>query len=103
MPAEPLVARREVEITNPLGLHLRPADRFVRLANSFGDTEIRVRYAGREFNGKSILELTMLAAECGATLELIAQGPQAEAAVAALAELISTGFDEEGHVEALVS
>jgi phosphocarrier protein len=95
MPAEPLVARREVEITNPLGLHLRPADKFVRLASSFGETEVRVRHAGREFNGKSILELTMLAAECGATLELEARGPQAEAAVTALAELVTSRFYED--------
>ena len=78
MTQEPRVARRQVEITNPLGLHLRPADKFVKLASSFGETEVRVRYQGQEFNGKSILELTMLAAECGTVLELEARGDHAE-------------------------
>ena len=57
--------RRQVIIVNELGLHLRPADKFVRLANRFADTEIRVHFKGHDYNGKSLLELTMLAAECG--------------------------------------
>jgi phosphocarrier protein len=94
MTHEPEVARRQVEITNPLGLHLRPADKFVKLASSFPGTEVKVHYQGQEFNGKSILELTMIAAECGTLLELEARGPQAEAAVAALAELVLARFHE---------
>jgi phosphocarrier protein HPr len=94
MTHEPTVARRQVEITNPLGLHLRPADKFVQLANTFPETEVRVRYRDREFNGKSILELTMLAAECGTKLELEARGPRAQAAVEALAELVLARFHE---------
>ena len=88
------VARRQVEITNELGLHLRPADKFVRLAHRF-QAEIRVHYRGHEFNGKSILDLTSLAAECGTHLELEARGPDAEAAVAALADLVSARFHED--------
>jgi phosphocarrier protein len=89
-----LVATRQVEITNALGLHLRPADKFARLANSFAGTEIRVRHKGQEFNGKSILELAMLAAECGTQLELEARGPDAEAALDALVELVTSQFQE---------
>jgi len=87
------VARRQVEITNALGLHLRPADKFVKLAHQF-QAEIRVYYRGHEFNGKSILDLTSLAAECGSRLELEARGPDAEDAIAALAELVSAQFHE---------
>lgn len=94
MSMNPMEARRFVEITNPLGLHLRPADKFVRLANSFQSTEIRVRHKGRDFNGKSILDLTMIAAECGSLLELLATGPEADDAVAALAELVQSQFNE---------
>ncbi len=86
--------RRQVEITNPLGLHLRPADKFAQLASSFAETEIRVRHQGRVFNGKSILELAMLGAECGTQLELEALGPNAEAALSALADLVSSQFHE---------
>ena len=82
------VARRQVEITNSLGLHLRPADKFVKLALRY-QAEIRVHYNGNQFNGKSILDLTTLAAECGTRLELEARGPDAEAAIEALADLVS--------------
>lgn len=87
------VARRQVEITNALGLHFRPADKFVQLANRF-HSEIRVSAEGRAINGKSILDLVTLAAECGTQLDLEAHGPDAEAAVAALAELVVAQFYE---------
>ena len=85
--------RRQVEIVNPLGLHLRPADKFVRLASSFTDTDVQVHYKGQAYNGKSLLELTMLAAELGSLLEIEARGPAAAKAVDALADLVSH-FDE---------
>ena len=84
---------RSVEITNALGLHLRAADKFVRTAQQF-QAEIRVGCDGRTANGRSILDLTTLAAECGCRLELAADGPDAMAAVAALSGLIEGGFDE---------
>jgi len=87
------VVRRQVQITNFLGLHLRPADKFVKLAIKF-QSDIRVHYRGSQFNGKSILDLTTLAAECGMRLELEARGPDAAAAVDALAGLVSAQFYE---------
>ena len=51
MSQETTVVRRQVEITNSLGLHLRPADKFVKLALHF-NAEIRVHYNGSQFNGK---------------------------------------------------
>jgi phosphocarrier protein len=93
-------ARRQVEIINALGLHLRPADKFVGLAHQF-QAEVKVIYKGREYNGKSILDLTSLAAECGSRLELEAHGPDAEDAVEALAALVAARFheDDEGNEE----
>jgi phosphocarrier protein HPr len=88
------IANRQVEITNSLGLHMRPANKFVELALRF-QSEIRVHYNGNEFNGKSILELTSLAAECGSRLELVARGPDAPAAIEALADLVKAQFHEE--------
>lgn len=87
------VARRQVEITNVLGLHFRPAQKFVKLASQF-QSEIRVQYNGKESNGKSFLDLTLLAAERGTLLDLEACGPDAEAAVAALVELVLSQFGE---------
>jgi phosphocarrier protein HPr len=105
-PIEPLmsqdttVARRQVEITNSLGLHLRPADKFVKLALRY-QADVRVHYNGNQFNGKSILDLTTLAAECGTRLELEARGPDAEAAVEALANLVSAQFYENENGDAI--
>ncbi len=94
------VARRQVEITNSLGLHMRPADKFVKLALQF-QAEIRVHHLGNEYNGKSILDLTSLAAECGTRLDLEARGPDAENAIEALAGLVLAQFyeNDEGDEE----
>jgi len=87
------VAHRQVEITNSLGLHVRPAMKFVEAASRF-QSEVRVRHNNNEFNGKSLLELTMMAAECGTRLELEARGPDAAEVIEALAELVSARFHE---------
>ena len=88
---EPIMARRRVEIVNAYGLHMRPADKFVRLASSF-QAEVRVFHGETRANGKSILDMAGLAAECGTTLDLEARGPDGEEALAALADLVAAGF-----------
>ncbi|MGO8898841.1 MAG: HPr family phosphocarrier protein [Isosphaeraceae bacterium] len=88
---EVAIARRRVEIVNTYGLHLRAAAKFEKLANSFR-AEIWVDYRGIRGNGKSILDLVGLTAECGATLDLEARGPDALEALAALADLVAAGF-----------
>ncbi len=93
---ETAVARRQVEIMNRLGLHMRAANQFVSLARQF-QSEIRVHCKGYECNGKSILDLTSLAAECGTGLDLEACGPDAVAAVEALAVVIKARFYEDGN------
>jgi len=93
MSHDPSVARREVEITNEYGLHLGPAAKFVKLASRF-QSEIRVHHDGKVINGKSILDLTLLAAECGTRLDLEALGPDAVAAIEALAKLVMAQFRE---------
>ncbi len=93
MTQDSFVARRQVEILNALGLHLRPADKFARMAGGFA-SEVRVYLHGNEYNAKSILDLTSLAAERGTVLQLEATGPDAQAALDALAELVAAGFHE---------
>jgi phosphocarrier protein HPr len=88
---ESAMHRRRVEIVNEYGLHMRPATKFVELANSF-QSEVWVCHGATRANGKSILDMTSLAAECGATLDLEARGPDAEEALAAVAELVAAGF-----------
>ena len=55
---------RRVTIANALGLHLRAADQFVGLAQQFR-ADVQVHLDGKGANGKSILDLTTLAAACG--------------------------------------
>jgi phosphocarrier protein HPr len=74
------VLKRDILIINKLGLHARAAAKFVTLASGF-DAEIRLLREGREVNGKSIMGVMMLAAACGARLELCASGPEAEQAL----------------------
>lgn len=88
---EPVLARCRVPIVNVYGLHVRPATKFVKLAQSFR-SQVRVEYQGRAVNGKSLLNMTGLAAECGTSLDLEVEGPDAEAALAALADLVAAGF-----------
>jgi len=97
---ETTVARRWIEILNGLGLHLRPADKFVKLALRYR-SDVRVHFNGGCFNGKSILDLTSLAAECGSRIEVEARGPDAEEAVAALAALAEARFYEDDDGEPL--
>jgi phosphotransferase system HPr (HPr) family protein len=85
---------RQVEITNILGFNLRAADKFVRLARQF-QADVRIACGDRTASGLSVLDLATLPAARGARLELAADGPDAEAALAALAELIARGFDEK--------
>ncbi len=82
------IVRRQVAVSNVLGLHLRVAGKFVKLANTF-KSEVQVHCKDIIANGKSILSLLSLAAECGTMLALEAQGCDAEDAVAALANLVS--------------
>ena len=85
---------RQATIVNQEGLHARPAARIVRLASTFA-AEIELAKDGLEVNGKSIMGVMMLAAECGSSITVRAKGSDAEQAVQALADLIESGFGEE--------
>jgi phosphocarrier protein HPr len=84
---------REVTIANKNGLHARPAAEIVKTAAKY-TAEITLVRDDLEVNGKSIMGVMMLAAEYGSTLMLRADGPDAEAAVGALAKLIESKFGE---------
>lgn len=84
-----------VVIENNRGLHARAAAKFVRTAEKF-KSEINVVMDGIKVSGRSIMGLMMLAAGRGAQLKLCASGEDAEAALAALTELVRRKFDEDG-------
>ena len=84
---------RTVTIANKNGLHARPAAEIVKIAAKF-KADIHLVRDDLEVNGKSIMGVMMLAAECGAELQLRAEGPDAEEAVGAIAKLIESKFGE---------
>ncbi len=84
----------ELVIRNVQGLHVRAAGLFVRVAGKF-QSEISVSRDDKEVNGKSILGVIDLAAESGSTIRVRAVGPDEEAAVAALRDLVDGKFGEE--------
>jgi phosphocarrier protein len=85
---------RTVEICNERGLHARASAKFVKLASAF-DAEIKVSREGQSVDARSIMGLLMLAAGPGSSIEITAEGAEAEAAVAALAELVDGRFEED--------
>ena len=85
---------REIPIINKRGLHARASAKFVKMVEQF-DAEILVTRGGETVGGTSIMGLMMLSAGPGTTITVSATGPQAEAAVAALAELVGNKFNEE--------
>lgn len=86
--------QRTVQIVNRLGLHARAAAKLVTLAGRFS-SEIRLRSGNREVSGKSIMGVLMLAAAQGSEITLIADGPDAPAALDALCHLASNRFEED--------
>ena len=84
---------RTVQIVNKAGLHARPAAEIVKLAAKYR-ADITVVREDLEVNGKSIMGVMMLAAECGSTLQLKAEGPDAAEALDALERLIESKFGE---------
>ena len=87
-------ASRTVDIVNKRGLHARASAKFVKLAGSF-DAEVRVSKDGQTVDARSIMGLMMLAAGPGCCIEIEAEGAEAEAAVAALEQLVTRKFEED--------
>ncbi len=83
-----------VTIKNRLGLHARPAMAFVDVASNF-KAAITVHKANQTVDGKSIMQMMMLAAAQGTELQLEAAGPDARQALDALTQLIDDKFDED--------
>lgn len=100
-PQEPIqamsTASRDIIVTNKLGLHARPAMQFVDRANQF-HSRVTVSKGGEEpysADGKSVMQMIILAAQQGTELRLLAEGDDAEVAVEELARLFETKFGEE--------
>jgi phosphocarrier protein len=90
-------ASRDIVVSNKLGLHARPAMQFVDLANQF-KSDITVHKLGEEpaeADGKSVMQMIILAATEGTKMRIDADGEDAGEAVVKLAELFDSRFGEE--------
>ncbi|MHC4093274.1 MAG: HPr family phosphocarrier protein [Planctomycetota bacterium] len=83
-------------VVNKLGLHARPATEFVQMASGT-KSDITVRRTDQDegVNGKSVMQMMMLAATQGTKIEISAAGPDAKEAVSILADLVKSGFQED--------
>ncbi len=87
-------ARATAAICNTRGLHARASAKFVKLASSF-DSEIQVIRDGVAVDARSIMGLLMLGAGNGSSIDISAEGSDAQAALDALCELVARKFDED--------
>lgn len=82
-----------IVIINKLGLHARAAAKFVSTASRF-ESNIKISKDDRIVDGKSIMSVMMLAASCGTTISIQTDGPDEQAALQAIKDLINNKFDE---------
>jgi len=84
---------RSAELVNQRGLHARASAAFAREASKF-DAKLTVRYDGMTASAASIMDLLMLGARVGQTIEIDAEGREAREALDAVCDLIGRRFDE---------
>lgn len=83
----------QVTLTNKLGLHARASAKLTELANRY-PCHVWLQKGERRINAKSIMGVMMLAAAKGATLTIETEGEEADAALAAILDLIANRFGE---------
>ena len=84
-----------VEISNTLGIHLRPASNVVQVCNRYPNCDVELTKDGLTVNGRSIMSVIMLAAEKGSVLQIKVMGDECEDLLRDLIELIEAKFGEE--------
>ncbi len=83
----------KIVIINKLGLHARAAAKFVSTATRF-ESSVKIAKDERIVDGKSIMSVMMLAASCGTTVQICADGPDEAVAMQAIKDLINDKFGE---------
>lgn len=86
---------QDIVVSNKLGLHARASAKLVQLVQGFKST-VWLISRGREVNAQSIMGVMMLAAGLGTSLTVRAEGPDEDAALAAVVDLFARKFDEGG-------
>ncbi len=83
---------KTVRLVNESGLHARPAGVFVKAASQF-TSKVQIRVKDQTVNAKSIMNILSLGLENGSEFTLVADGPDAEAAISTLSNLIESKFE----------
>jgi len=91
----PGAVSRQLPIINKRGLHARASAKFVQMVERF-NAEVWVTRGSETVGGNSIMGLMMLSAAPGTSIVVSAVGPEAEAAIDAITELVASKFNEEG-------
>jgi phosphocarrier protein HPr len=86
--------RREATVVNRQGWHARPSAMIVKCANAFR-ADVSIEINGQVANGKSMMDVIMLASPCGSVVRIETSGPDAEVCADAIVKLIAAGFGEE--------
>lgn len=85
----------ELEITNMMGIHLRPASNLVQMANQYPDCEVTYTKDGQTVNGKSIMSVIMLAAEKGCKIKVEVTGDDSDNLLKEIVALVEDKFGED--------
>ena len=86
--------KKQIKVQNKLGLHARPCSLLVKTANKFR-SDFQIQKGSMLINGKSIMGVMMLAAECGSMVDLIVDGIDQEEALDTISQLFDSKFGEE--------
>lgn len=84
---------QKITITNPQGLHMRPAGVFAKGMAAFA-SDVKINFNGKETNGKSLLNIIGAGIKCGSEIELVCDGPDEEEALKTAIEMIESGLGE---------
>ena len=85
---------QQVQVTNKMGFHMRPANVFVSAMGKY-KSDVSIVFNGKEINGKSIMNIMAGCIKCGSDIVVECDGPDEEAMMAEVSELIESGFGEE--------
>jgi phosphocarrier protein len=82
-----------VKVVNEQGMHMRPATVFSAAVTPF-DSDVKIKFNGNEFDGKSVMMLMAACIKCGAEIEIVCDGPDEEAALAKAVDLVESGLGD---------
>ena len=84
---------KQTRISNPMGMHMRPAGMFANAMMKF-DSDVNLVANGKTVNAKSIMNLIAACIKCGTEVEVQCSGPDEEAALLEAVRLIENGLGE---------